>query len=93
MRWACSGLAERRDVRARERGRVDPRMIGAMTAGASASGVRAWLGRHGFARLTPPRQRRITIALVAASLGLSSPISGSSAPSHHTPAVAAHAAR
>ena len=70
-------------------------MMGAMTAGAGASGVRAWLGRRGLRWLTPPRLRRITIALVVASLGLSSLISGSSAQTHHAhaPAAAAHALR
>jgi len=68
-------------------------MIGAMTAGAGASGARAWLGQRGLRWLTPARLRRITIALVVASLAVSSLISGSSAPAHHAPAVAVHIAR
>jgi len=68
-------------------------MMGAMTAGAGASGVRSWLGHRGRRWLTPARLRRITIALVVASLGVSSLISGSSAQSHHATPVAVHAAR
>lgn len=53
-------------------------MMGAMTAGAGASGARAWLGRMRFSWLTPRRLRRITIALVVVALGLSTTIAGSS---------------
>jgi hypothetical protein len=53
-------------------------MMGAMTAGAGASGARAWLGRMRLSWLTPRRLRRITIALVVVALGLSTTIAGSS---------------
>jgi len=39
-------------------------MIGAMTAGASASGLRAWLVARSPRWLTPARQRRLTAVLV-----------------------------
>jgi hypothetical protein len=51
-------------------------MMGAMTAGAGASGARAWLGRMKLSWLTPRRLRRITIALVVVALGLSTMIAG-----------------
>jgi hypothetical protein len=66
-------------------------MIGAMTAGAGASGTRAWLGRMRASWLTPKRMRRITIALVAAALAVSTTISGST-PSGGSTAGPAHAA-
>jgi hypothetical protein len=51
-------------------------MMGAATAAAGATGMRAWLAARGFSWLTPARMRAITIALiaialVAASVGLS----------------------
>jgi hypothetical protein len=52
-------------------------MMGAMTAGAGASGARAWLGRMKLSWLTPRRLRRITIALVVVALGLATTIAGS----------------
>jgi hypothetical protein len=64
-------------------------MIGAMTAGAGASGTRAWLGRMRASWLTPKRMRRITIALVVAALGVSTTISGST-PGAGSAAGAAH---
>jgi hypothetical protein len=51
-------------------------MAGAATALTAATGIRAWLAARGFAWLTPPRMRAVTIALLVAgvvgsSLGLS----------------------
>jgi hypothetical protein len=51
-------------------------MMGAATAAAGATGMRAWLAARGFSWMTPARMRAITIALiaialVAASVGLS----------------------
>ena len=55
-------------------------MMGAMTAGAGASGARAWLARMRIPWLTPKRMRRVTIALVVVALGVSTTISGSTPP-------------
>jgi hypothetical protein len=58
-------------------------MMGAMTAGASASGLRAWLGRRSFTWLTPKRLRFVTVVLLLAALTASSLLlGGSSTPSH-----------
>jgi hypothetical protein len=51
-------------------------MMGAATAAAGATGMRAWLAARGFSWMTPARMRAVTIALiaialVAASVGLS----------------------
>jgi hypothetical protein len=51
-------------------------MIGATTAAAGVSGIRAWLAAKGFSWLTPRRLRLatvslITVGLVGASVGLS----------------------
>ena len=43
-------------------------MMGAMTAGAAASGTRSWLATRRWAWLTPVRLRRITIALLSGAL-------------------------
>ncbi len=40
-------------------------MAGAMSAGAGATGVRAWLVARSPRWLTPARRRRMTVALVA----------------------------
>jgi hypothetical protein len=50
--------------------------MGAVTAVAGASGIRAWLAAKAFSWLTPKRMRAATIslgvaALVGSSLGLS----------------------
>jgi hypothetical protein len=47
------------------------RMMGAMTATASASGFRAWLAQRNFRRLTPRRLRYVTLALLGAALVVS----------------------
>jgi hypothetical protein len=39
-------------------------MMGAMSAGATASGLRAWLVAHAPRWLTPHRQRRLTYMLL-----------------------------
>jgi hypothetical protein len=39
-------------------------IAGAMTAGAAASGSRAWLGLHAARWLTPRRKRALTAVLV-----------------------------
>jgi hypothetical protein len=43
-------------------------MMGAMTAGAGATGVRSWLATRRWAWLTPPRLRRATILLLGGGL-------------------------
>lgn len=43
-------------------------MAGAMTAGAAATGARAWLATRSYGWLTPIRLRRATIGLFAAAL-------------------------
>jgi hypothetical protein len=43
-------------------------MMGAMSAGAAASGTRSWLATRRWAWLTPVRLRRITIALITGAL-------------------------
>jgi hypothetical protein len=53
-------------------------MATAMTAGASATGIRAWLAQRGFTWLTPTRMRRITIGLISAALLLSAGMLGGS---------------
>jgi hypothetical protein len=62
-------------------------MMGAMGAGAGATGTRAWLAHRGFRWLTPRRLRTITLALLAAALLVASTLSGStrSAASAHPP--------
>jgi hypothetical protein len=53
-------------------------MMGAMSAGAAASGTRSWLATRRWAWLTPERLRRITIALVGAALIASTVVLGGS---------------
>jgi hypothetical protein len=70
-------------------------MMGAMGAGAGATGTRAWLAHRGFRWLTPRRMRAITLALLAAALLVASTLSGSTrsaASAHPAPAHAAPAA-
>ena len=43
-------------------------MMGAMTAGAAASGTRSWLATRCWAWLTPERMRAVTVALLVAAL-------------------------
>jgi hypothetical protein len=43
-------------------------MAGAMAAGASATGIRAWLVARSPAWLTPVRRRRLTVGLVACAV-------------------------
>jgi hypothetical protein len=59
-----------------------------MAAAAGASGTRAFLQAHGPHWLTPPRLKRVTIALCAAALAVSTVgFSGSTAPAQRTPAA------
>jgi hypothetical protein len=46
-------------------------MMGAMTATASATGIRAWLARRNWSWLTPRRMRFATVGLLAAALVVS----------------------
>ena len=46
-------------------------MMGAMTAGASASGARAWLASRRWGWLTEARLRRATYAILASALAAS----------------------
>jgi hypothetical protein len=56
-------------------------MMGAMSAGAAATGTRSWLATRRWRWLTPSRMRTITIALVTGALIASTVVlSGSSAP-------------
>jgi hypothetical protein len=43
-------------------------IAGAMTAGAAATGVRAWLAAHAGSWLTPGRKRAMTAVLIAAGV-------------------------
>lgn len=43
-------------------------LAGAMTAGAAATGMRAWIVAHAGSRLTPRRKRGITAVLVTAGV-------------------------
>jgi hypothetical protein len=40
----------------------------AMTAGATATGVRAYIAHRGFAWLTPKRLRRVTFGLIGGAV-------------------------
>ena len=53
-------------------------MMGAMTATASASGIRAWLGQRGWRWLSPRRLRYVTAGLLAAALVVSAVAFGDS---------------
>lgn len=64
-------------------------MLGAMTAGATATGTRSWLAGRGFSWLTAARLRAITIVLLALAMAASTvTFSGSAgAPAKHKPAA------
>src|SRR2546423_13926950 len=72
-------------------------LIGAMGAGAGATGTRAWVAHRGFRWMTPGRLRAITVALLAGALIAASTLSGSTphaaqgspAPAHGGPAATA----
>jgi hypothetical protein len=52
-------------------------MMGATTAAAGATGIRAWLGTRSYAWLTPRRMRFATVSLLGAGLiGASVGVSG-----------------
>jgi hypothetical protein len=70
-------------------------MMGAMGAGAGATGTRAWLAHRGFRWMTPGRLRAITLALLAGALVAASTLSGSTPHAPHgapSPAYAAPSA-
>lgn len=54
-------------------------MAGAMTAGAAATGSRAWLAAHAPRWLTPGRLRAVTVTLLGAALLLSAGLLSGSA--------------
>jgi hypothetical protein len=49
-------------------------MMGAMSAGAAASGTRSWLATRRWAWLTPERLQRATATLVVLALALSATV-------------------
>ena len=49
-------------------------MMGAMSAGATVSGARSYLGTRRWAWLTPQRLQRMTLAMVIAGLVLSATV-------------------
>jgi hypothetical protein len=49
-------------------------MMGAMSAGAAATGTRSWLATRRWAWLTPQWLRRITFGLIGAALILSATV-------------------
>jgi hypothetical protein len=52
--------------------------MGTMSAGASATGARAWLATRNCAWLTPARLHRLTIALLGMALLLAATVLGGS---------------
>ena len=54
-------------------------MAGAMTAGAAATGSRAWLAAYAPRWLTPRRLRAVTVTLLGAALLLSASLLSGSA--------------
>jgi homoaconitase/3-isopropylmalate dehydratase large subunit len=53
-------------------------MMGAMAAGAGATGTRSWLATRRYRWLTPRRMRAITIGLLGAALMAASVLLGGS---------------
>lgn len=49
-------------------------MMGAMAAGAGATGTRAWLAAHAPRWLTPSRLRAVSVTLLGAALMLSATV-------------------
>jgi hypothetical protein len=69
-------------------------MIGAMGAGAGATGARSWLATRHFSWLTPKRLRAVTVSLLAAALLASTAgVSGSTPQRAATHAAANSATR
>jgi hypothetical protein len=62
-------------------------MAGAMTAGAAASGTRAFVAARHFSWMTPPRLRGLSVALLAAALLASAGVVGGSGPKQQHPAA------
>lgn len=54
-------------------------VAGAMTAGAAASGTRAWIAAHAPRWITPARMRAITVTLLSVALVLSATVLSGSA--------------
>jgi hypothetical protein len=67
-------------------------MIGAMGAGAGATGTRAWIAHRGYRWMTPRRLRAITAALLAGALIAASTLSGSTPHRASSAPPPAHAA-
>lgn len=55
-------------------------MMGAMTAGAGATGVRSWIATRTWAWLTPIRLKRITLALLTVAVVAATFLIGGSTP-------------
>ncbi len=55
-------------------------MMGAMTVGAGATGVRSWLGTRQWSWLTALRLKRITAGLLATALFTATVLIGGSTP-------------
>jgi hypothetical protein len=53
-------------------------MMGAMSAGAAATGTRSWLATRCWSWLTPKRLKRITIGLIAVAFIAASTLLGGS---------------
>ena len=49
-------------------------MIGAMSAGAGATGMRAWIAAHAPVWMTPARMHAVTVSLLATALALSATV-------------------
>jgi hypothetical protein len=62
-------------------------MAGAMTAGAAASGTRAFVAARHFSWMTPRRLRALTVALLAAALLASAGVVSGSTAKPHQPAA------
>jgi hypothetical protein len=53
-------------------------VMGAMTAGASATGARSWLATRNWVWLTPARLHRLTVGLLVVALALTATVLGGS---------------
>jgi hypothetical protein len=62
-------------------------MAAAMSAGATASGTRAFIASRHFSWVTPRRLRRITVGLLAAALIASAGLVSGSTPAPQHPAA------
>jgi hypothetical protein len=64
-------------------------MVGAMSAGATATGTRSWLASRHYSWLTPARLRLLTLVLLGAALVASALLVSGSTPHAVTAAAAA----